>query len=555
MHSQLSPRDRYAAAAIALLALTGLAYGWSRFWFLTDDAFISFRYISNSVAGYGYVWNAPPFRPVEGYTSFLWVFLLDLVWRISGVMPPASANPIALIFAMANLLLCLLMLLRVAQGRLRAVALPLAALALIGLITNRTFLAWTSSGLETAMFNFFITLWVYVTLCLPYHSPRWAFGISAAAALTALTRPDGLLLVAVSGGLLGLSLIVTWRTLRPWYLAWAFPLLVVPAHLLWRHAFYSEWLPNTYFAKSKTEVDRAQSGSYYLLSFIIEYGLWLWLALALVTAAVLLMRARRELRTSFALLASAAVTSAMLFHLFYYTRLIGGDHFEFRVYSHLVPLIFISFVWMLSNLRLRPALALGLLGLFVLLSWPVQWTHWAASQRYTTRAETKFLEIAVADEFARLAPATPEPILSYLRWYDAMQFWLIDHAVGMRHQEHKIFHFDQIASYNPRGLPPPPPTGPGIPLMKFSSVGVVSWNHPWLNIIDTVGLNDYVVARNPDLSGVNLMAHERQPPPGYIDCFTPEFWVRSQEILYIPPERVISCENEFWAKARAGNRE
>lgn len=57
----------------------GLFYGWKLFWFMTDDAYIAFRYVSNSMLGLGYVWNPPPFHPVEGYTSFLWVAILDIV--------------------------------------------------------------------------------------------------------------------------------------------------------------------------------------------------------------------------------------------------------------------------------------------------------------------------------------------------------------------------------------------------------------------------------------------------------------------------------------------
>ena len=50
--------------------------GWHLFYFLTDDAYITFRYVSNSLAGRGLVWNPAPFRPVEGYTSFLWAIVL-----------------------------------------------------------------------------------------------------------------------------------------------------------------------------------------------------------------------------------------------------------------------------------------------------------------------------------------------------------------------------------------------------------------------------------------------------------------------------------------------
>ncbi len=104
MSDTVTPKSRLALALVALGACAAVFYGWRVFWFLTDDAFIAFRYISNAHLGYGYVWNAPPFRPVEGYTSFLWVVLLDVVWRISGVEPPKSANYISLVFAYLTLL-------------------------------------------------------------------------------------------------------------------------------------------------------------------------------------------------------------------------------------------------------------------------------------------------------------------------------------------------------------------------------------------------------------------------------------------------------------------
>ena len=69
-------RENALAFMLFLIALGGLLIGWQTFWFLCDDAYIAFRYVSNSQFGWGYTWNPPPFRPVEGYTSFLWVVLL-----------------------------------------------------------------------------------------------------------------------------------------------------------------------------------------------------------------------------------------------------------------------------------------------------------------------------------------------------------------------------------------------------------------------------------------------------------------------------------------------
>ena len=62
----------------------------------------------------------------------------------------------------------------------------------------------------------------------------------------------------------------------------AAPLAIVPAHLIWRRLFYGVWLPNTWYAKS-TGVWPG-SGLRYLLSFVIEYSLWITIAVGLVWA-------------------------------------------------------------------------------------------------------------------------------------------------------------------------------------------------------------------------------------------------------------------------------
>ena len=106
-------RQNILLLAILLAAGLGLYAGWRAFWFLTDDAYIAFRYVSNSRLGFGYVWNAPPFKPVEGYTSFLWVLLLDVIWRLTSIAPPDSANVVSLIFAAGTVLLTTAMVMHV----------------------------------------------------------------------------------------------------------------------------------------------------------------------------------------------------------------------------------------------------------------------------------------------------------------------------------------------------------------------------------------------------------------------------------------------------------
>ena len=60
------------------------------------------------------------------------------------------------------------------------------------------------------------------------------------------------------------------------------------------------------------------------------------------------------------------------------------------------------------------------------------------------------------------------------------------------------------------------------PVIAYGSVGVLGWRMAPINIIDMLGLNDYVIARNPvALHQSRMMGHDRIPPSGYVECFSP----------------------------------
>jgi arabinofuranosyltransferase len=575
MKQPTNRRDQLGLLLIVLATVVGVYLGWRLFWFLTDDAFIAFRYISNSQLGYGYVWNAPPFRTVEGYTSFLWVVLLDVVWRVSGVEPPAAANYVSLLFTYLTLLVGGQMVLQLQLTEsLSKYRLVFLSLVLVGVGTNRTFLAWSSSGLETAMFNFWLTLWLYCCLFVKSEGRRWLFSLSLTTALLCLTRPDGLLFAVVTVGLIGRALwqkkaegrkqeadgrrkeltpdsrLATPDLLR--FAVWATPLLIIPAHVMWRRWVYGAWLPNTYYAKTIAGRIWPQSGLRYLGSFVLEYALWVWLAVLLVVLVSELRRWRGFRELAKKSLTQVVVSLAVVGHVLYYTIVIGGDHFEYRVYSQLVLLIFITFLWLLNTLGLRARSAALLFVLFIVLSWPVPWLHWYATHDLSDRRTTVVMRVAVAKAAQRVFPLTPSFVLNYLRAFDSLQFWLIGHSVCMRHQEHKVFYLHQteILPTRAEGLSLPVE---GYPVLTASSVGVVSWVLPRVNIIDALGLNDYVVARNPDLNLPIEMAHERRPPKGYMECFATNVVLTDGHFTITPRadpltvERIVRCEQDYAA--------
>src|SRR5258708_26975104 len=335
---------------------------------------------------------------------------MDVIWRVLGVEPPDSSNVVSLIFAAGTLVLAAAMVMRIKLApALARYRLAFLALVLFGTLSNRTFLAWTSSGLETAMFNFWLTAWLFVALCWPGGSTRWLAVLALLASIMELTRPDGLLFLAATLFLIALDIgrRLQARTSRsgPARLAALFPFLLTVGHLAWRLLTYGQWLPNTYLAKYTGPWP--DSGIRYLLSFIIEYSYWFWLALAVVVAGALLRRvgpllARLQGWWADALqpaVGQIVAIGTLAAHFAYYTFIIGGDHFEYRVYSQLVPLLLVSFVWLLNVLAARPGWVLALLSVSILAGLPIPWTHWAASQSLTTREDTLAMELPVASYF------------------------------------------------------------------------------------------------------------------------------------------------------------
>lgn len=554
MTEGLTRQSKIALILLSVAVVIAVYFGWRVFWFLTDDAFIAFRYVSNSRLGYGYVWNPPPFRPVEGYTSFLWVVILDVVWRITGREPPQTANVLSLIFTYLTLALGTLMVLKMSlRAELARYRVLLLALVLFGVVTNRTFLAWTSSGLETAMFDFFLTLWIYCCLFLPLGSRRWVFAATFSVALVTLSRPDGLLFAFATATLIVGVVYLQGQWAKKTVLNVALvatPLLIIPAHLLWRRAIYKAWLPNTYYAKTVAGRIWPQSGLRYFASFVIEYSLWIWLALLVV---VLLINAKRfwSLRKIDASQFRKAIVILALFgHFLYYTIVIGGDHFEYRVYSHLILLMSISFLWMLNNLRMASKRALLLFSLSIVLSWPIPWIHWAITHNMTARERTVVLRASVARAIKKQVPSLPDFMLAYVRLFDDLQYWLITHYVCMRHQEHKSFYLHLQKTLPPReeGMALP---AEGYPVITAGSVGVISWVLPRVNVIDILGLNDYVAARNPETTAFIMIAHERRPPDGYLKCFDQNVsldqrhFVISERVVPMTAERIVACEARF----------
>ncbi|MBX3464663.1 MAG: hypothetical protein KF830_15955 [Planctomycetes bacterium] len=475
-------RRRAIVATVALLALAVAAAAW-QLRFLCDDAFITFRYVANARDGHGLVWNPPPFQPVEGYTGFLWALLLWAVWSAFGVEPPAAANVLSVALGVGLFLACAgaALRLRGRDGTPLHPAVGLLALAVLG--GNRTFLQWLTGGLETALFNLAFVGWVLLAFRAPERRGRtWLLLWAAAAAAAALTRPDGLLLVAVTTATalaLAARRRLAWADLAPGLA----PLATVLAHVLWRRGFYGEWLPNTYYAKVTTPWPEA--GWRYLYCFAFEHGAWLWPLVALAALAAAFARGER-IRALGRLVAdhlpATAATAALWFHVGYYVLRVGGDHFEYRVLSHTIPLGTLAVAALAARIHRGawpPIAALLLLGA----AQSIGWMHWALT---TPRA---------APEYDALGDKLPGWLRPLAREYDRRQAWLQMQFNCVRTGAHALSAQGLLALLPDRTRMPADAND--VPVLIGVAAGIPGWTLPDVAVLDVLGLNDWVAARTP----------------------------------------------------------
>ncbi len=259
-----------AALAIALLLAHALT-----FHFAVDDAYISFRYAHNLLDGHGLVFN--PGDPVEGYSNLLWV-LLSAAGMAAGLDPLLWARLLGFAAAAATALLLPGLALRLATAG-RSPARPVAGVPPARAAWAASFLlaacgpvaCWSLAGLETPLFTLLLLLAWRAAL------DRRAVTAGACALLLALTRPEGVAL--------GLAF-AAWAGLAPagGRRRWLAPAIVVAgvaAHLVWRHAFYGAWLPNTWYAKTGDLGGQLRTGLPYTAAFLPAFLLpWALLPLA-----------------------------------------------------------------------------------------------------------------------------------------------------------------------------------------------------------------------------------------------------------------------------------
>lgn len=304
------------AAAMAIFVLHAWLYGgW-----ICDDAGISFTYARNLAHGDGLVLN-PGGPRVEGYSDPAWVFLLALLMKAGLFDPVITPKALALLLTAGTFYL----LARIGGEIFGWPSSIVHALPALLLACSVPFVSWSISGLENPLFLFLLALALRLHLAETGDPSRIPWSALPLFVL-AITRPEGamyacaLLAHRLAMGAFRPSLL---KRTPLWLLFFAAPFA---AYHAWHHAYFAEWLPNTYFAKLRGGTDLwgrfdkevrhfDSTGWKYVRGAFSDYRLG-WVAAPCLLAALLRFRRRAA-----GVLLVALVAALDVFYAVY----VGGD--------------------------------------------------------------------------------------------------------------------------------------------------------------------------------------------------------------------------------------
>ena len=225
--------------AAGFIARTTFVVEGQRYHCLFDDAMISMRYAANWASGHGFVWN--PGERVEGYTNFAWTMLMGLC-HLPGLSPSATCLLVQ-ILGIAVLWSCLASTVVLAKScRLTRLS-ACCAVVLAGTIYHLMF--FTLFGMETGLLTCLVTF----GLAGAIRSIREKQGSLAILWFVpaVLVRLDVIPIMM----LVFLFVLVSVEKRRSLVLIGVLGVTAtVLIHFLWRHQYYGEWLPNTYYLKA-----------------------------------------------------------------------------------------------------------------------------------------------------------------------------------------------------------------------------------------------------------------------------------------------------------------
>ncbi|MBV1881256.1 MAG: hypothetical protein KUG82_06460 [Pseudomonadales bacterium] len=249
---QATATTRFLWLALWLL-LTTMLVVWIRSAWICDDAMITFRSVLNFVNGYGMRWNT--LERVQSFTHPLWFFLLSANYFI---WDEIFYSTIGLNLLLASAALWLLI-------HKLSVNVQVSITAVVILLFSKSFIDFSTSGLENALSYFLVALFCW--LVLREHQPKviHLFYAMMVCCLLMLNRIDFVLLIFPALTYYAFSHFRFRQIISTGVIAFS-PLM---AWIVFSLIYYGYPFPNTAYAKLNTGIESQfllLQGSHYFLN-------------------------------------------------------------------------------------------------------------------------------------------------------------------------------------------------------------------------------------------------------------------------------------------------
>jgi hypothetical protein len=340
-----------------------------------DDANIFFVYAKNFANHHGFVYNIGG-ETVEGFTSFLWVFMISLIYYF-------TSEPYSIILVLNILILSIALTTALTYVDNSFVFLFSGSnennsfltfggiLFLSWVFSSPGYASWTTlTYMETGIWSSFLILTSILVLNhirLSTPTLKYSALFSLLILLLILTRPEGMLFSLLFLALFFLNTLLTVDSgkvvLKQMIPPVATYLVTILGITLFRLTYFGYPLPNTYYAKvSPDMLYNVKKGSEYFLEFFLSNGFILLHVLAafcgLVIVGISLLGYRKYNGSLLSYLRDTfAVPKVTYFSISVITLLgvlipiyEGGDHFgSFRFYQPIWPLLILPTLCLLKG--------------------------------------------------------------------------------------------------------------------------------------------------------------------------------------------------------------
>ena len=276
-----------------------------KFYFVCDDAYISFQYARNLASGFGLTFNRG-LDPVEGYTNFLWVIIESFFYYIN--VPLQLIMPL---ISFLSLVIFVGFLRKLIKEKLKFND-YVCFFTLLSVAFFPSFFIWSTSGLEILTYSILIFLFLYYLII---DDGKNEINILLISLILSLIRFEGVFFAILIYFLQILKKKFNFKLFLKFF-------IIYSLYTICRYIYFGNLFPNTVYTKVGISFPVIMRGINYNISFLLNEPL----SVLSIFGLIIMLKDKVKFSTEYLI---------MYLSLFFYPIIVGGDFLPY--YRFLVP--------------------------------------------------------------------------------------------------------------------------------------------------------------------------------------------------------------------------